>query len=427
MTIVRSAFLEYSYIALIILGEIDVFSDFKFRSFVLNFIKKNFVWVLVGLGLAPLCFLIYYYFVDGYVKFDPILKSDVIDWASVGSMAAGCFTGMAAFFTLGSLVFLRQQHVELLKTQQVKDDEQKRFYIDQRKHWERESELNILEKYHKHKQLFIEALLNSEKRTQMDMVIKDKELLYAKVFPNNTPCSFSLTSELGEDKAKPTYLVKAKRIYNQCEKMVSELDSLYHEGYIKSTPEIKQAVHSLCLTIASLREVLGVNINENTAGSVRIDYPIGFNIFSVGRSFDDYALLINTLLEQYGDRVEQMPNTQKKTLACCFAFFENINPNRDIYYEVTLTRDLVTVLENIIPIIVAIDSVQDPKGKKALNKIEMCFSRQDVSDFIYSSSFHECLDSGISTLPRETLDLILENIESLKECFGRQKIMAALA
>ena len=171
MTIVRSAVLECSYIALSILVLTEVFSNFRFIGWLRSMIKNKAVLLFSILGAVPPLFLIHYYLVGGYKKIDPILKSSVTDWSSVGSMAAGCFTGMAAFFTLATLLYTKRQNDELREDRKI------------------ELQLVTLESYSKHKQQFREYITDVLSWYQdpfFSVTLESSDKLYANIFRQNS-------------------------------------------------------------------------------------------------------------------------------------------------------------------------------------------------------------------------------------------------
>lgn len=173
MTIVRSVILEYSYVSLIILGLVEVISDFKFWSLALGFIKKNCVWVLVGLGLFPLVIFGVYFYGAGLPGSDK-------NWTLFGTMAAGCFTGMAAFFTLATLV-------HLIKQKKAEDT------------------LRTFELYRKHKEEFYSVLQMIEKTFSNKITFSNPDYLYANIFQENTIENVMLSMGMAKYKRTPFF------------------------------------------------------------------------------------------------------------------------------------------------------------------------------------------------------------------------------
>lgn len=300
MTIVRSAFLEYSYIALIILGEIDVFSDFKFRSFVLNFIKKNFVWVLVGLGMAPLCFLVYYFCVGGYVRFDPILRSDAIDWASVGSMAAGCFTGMAAFFTLATLMHL----------------------INQKK---AEDILRNFELCRKHKEEFYALCKHLEQSSNFRISFKHPYELYRALFPTNNTSATTFVAETEREfiKKVQSYL---QEFNNDIKYFSDRYDKLTFESF-----EHEKQFSCLTVPLKNLFEHLEIEMNLREGDIFYRERTTCVNLFTYEKDLSTARYICDELFSFAGIRHNVEPLAPDNWGIKRYFTFNGLLLNPDVY------------------------------------------------------------------------------------------------
>ncbi len=177
------------------------------RNFKWN--NNTFIWLFVFIGVALLATFIWFL---NQIDFLELLRTSKVGekWGTIGSMAAGCFTGTAAFFTLATLLYTKQQNDEL-RTIRVKEAQLLEFDI-----------------FIKHQQQVEETLLRIDCK-YLSGRFKSRIELYFRMFPENTAAACKL--QLSSREFRQNFLYELKVKLETIISTVSELDnqSQYYE------------------------------------------------------------------------------------------------------------------------------------------------------------------------------------------------------
>jgi hypothetical protein len=189
---------------------------------------------------------------------------------------------MAPFFSVAMIAMVKYQHEELSGQRTV------------------QTELAVLDQYHKHKTIFFETLEAVEKRYQNRFAISDKENLYKKIFPNNTIRNVSLTSLINDN----AFLFELKSNVDSCYTNALHVSNLF-DG--KNTNSIRPMIYGENLisnfSAITLNQLQLIYSNSETSvGQVVLNARrTGLNIFSAEECLQEVQEVVNTLLSYSGN------------------------------------------------------------------------------------------------------------------------------
>lgn len=240
-------------------------SSFALYSLIIWLKKKQFPIKIMSKFFVFLGLLCLFLFIS-YVAF---IKEKT--WGDIGTMAAGCFTGMSGFFTLATLLFIVFQHAT-------------------------NEPLSNLEKTFKHKELLVKNLDLIEENLDYRFKISNRLELYHLLFPQNIGHRVSFTQE-----SPPPILQKLDQLYSE---IIMHLE-IFHE--MQSSKDLEDGFQQT-IQIPPIFLISFNNLKNNLAlvpkekdGDIAINgYPIGLNLFEFEKDVNSVGYIINQLYQFIG-------------------------------------------------------------------------------------------------------------------------------
>ena len=238
----------------------------------MNFIKNNLFYVFVVFGLVPLGIFGRYWYEVGFFKVP-------IDWSTFGTMAAGCFTGMAAFFTLATLMYAKQQNDEL-RTIRLKEAQLLEFDI-----------------FRKHQQQVEETLFRLDNKYS-EIRFNDRVELYFRMFPENTAAACRL--QLSPKEFCKNFLYDLKLKLESILSTVFELDSQsqYYED-CHAYDDRYLFINDMLEIYKGLGIPLKVSPQDSLTGSILTEGQVFtfLNAYSLPDEIEKICYIVNELLK----------------------------------------------------------------------------------------------------------------------------------
>ncbi|MCE8039283.1 hypothetical protein [Halomonas sp. MCCC 1A11062] len=224
--------------------------------------------VLILCSLIASFFIMAIYVINVGTK----VSSSSENWGDFGALLSGTFGMLASFSAVATLLIVIQQ----LKSQ----DEITKKQIESIE----------FDRYDRHRRIFFERLEGIEVNLNNEITITQKEELYQKIYPDNSPLSCNVKIELSEnyDKIKSSQLIRVKKIYDEIR------DTAINKG------KIDEKVLLMMIELNS-----SMNIKDNRNSQIGDVYFLGektpINVYDIQDGYDKINAVGNSILAYSGN------------------------------------------------------------------------------------------------------------------------------
>ncbi|MUK51073.1 hypothetical protein [Aliivibrio fischeri] len=243
--------------------------------------NNNLIWLVLSAAIGSLSVMIGYLFVPLLID-GQIIRADIL-----GSL--GTWAGSIA--TVGTLIFLIRQNIELREQQEKQQTQQNINEEKQHEMWKSQNEMLTFQKYELHYKMFNEMLdrIETEDRFRGIYVFRERSSAYQQLFPFNNllQCTSDL-SQISNLSSHP--LIKADE---QLKNISIETEKIAHVFSSKNSTifELNKQLYALTLN-------LGLMLKEpKQVGSIRIGTFEHNAFFNITRGLDCLCSLFHIINE----------------------------------------------------------------------------------------------------------------------------------
>lgn len=230
--------------------------------------NNNWIWLVLSAAIGSLSVMIGYLFVPLLID-GQIIRADIL-----GSL--GTWAGSIA--TVGTLVFLIRQNIELSKRQDKQQEQQEQQQKQQDEIWAEQKEMLHFQKYQEHKKAFFSHLSYIEKISRIQVNFQYKSSLYDKLFPLN---NFEHCKCHIENIEEHNYIQRILQL-------VESIDTNFHSDNINSR-DLFEDIHHLV-------SELGLSIGTLQAGSIKISDRANIDFFEPYENINSIKHIIIELI-----------------------------------------------------------------------------------------------------------------------------------
>lgn len=268
--------------------------------------NNNWIWLVAYAVTGAFSIMLGYLFVPLLID-GQIIRADIL-----GSL--GTWAGSIA--TVGTLVFLIRQNIELRKQQEKQQKQQNINEEKQHEMWKSQNEMLTFQKYELHYKMFNEMLdrIEVENRFRGVYVFRERSSTYQKLFPFNNISQ--CTSDLSQISDVSSHSLN--RVVDLLKKISSESTKISN-----TEPNEADISFELNKYLFTLTTILGITLKEpNQVGSIRLGNFEHNAFFNIPRALECLFALFEITNEIR--RFSHLPLLDEKSLLeCTNAYFNN--------------------------------------------------------------------------------------------------------